>query len=77
MEKISSSFPSTKLDGNTEENDEFYIKVGLKDKSYHNEIPIRKKIQEERLKSCRDRGTFYKDQSMITCIFQSKLNDIF
>ena len=77
MKKISSSFHSTKFDGHAEENDEFYIKIGLKDKSYHNEIPIRKKTQEERLKSCRDRCTFYKDLPMITCIFQSKLNDIF
>ena len=40
MEKISSSllsFDSTKLDG-LAEGDEFYIKVGLKGRSYHDEI---------------------------------------
>ena len=40
MEKISSSllsFDSTKLDG-LAEGDEFYIKAGLKGRSYHDEI---------------------------------------
>jgi hypothetical protein len=36
MEKLS-SLSSTKLDGEVE-SDEFYIKAGLKGRSYHNEI---------------------------------------
>ena len=37
MEKLSSSISATKLDGITE-CDEFYIKAGLKGRSYHDEI---------------------------------------
>ena len=44
MEKISSlsppSNPSTKLKGNVE-GDEFYIKAGLKGRSYHDEIVLK------------------------------------
>ncbi len=54
MEKISSSllsFNSTKLDGLAED-DEFYIKAGLKGRSYHDEIiRIRKKTPEKRTKA--------------------------
>ncbi|HTH21051.1 MAG TPA: hypothetical protein VL854_02435 [Nitrososphaeraceae archaeon] len=37
MDKISSSSSYTKLDGKVED-DEFYIKVGSKGRSYHDEI---------------------------------------
>ena len=37
MEKLSSSLSSAKL-GNNVEGDEFYIKAGLKGRSYHDEI---------------------------------------
>jgi hypothetical protein len=72
MEKISTSLPSsTKLDGKVE-TDEFYIKAGLKGRSYHDEI-IRsagRKPRRQGLKPWRGRGTFYKDHPMITCIHQ-------
>ncbi len=52
MEKLSSSsLSTTKLD-DIIECDEFYIKAGLKGRSYHNEIvKDRKKIQEKRVKT--------------------------
>ena len=70
MEKISSS-SYAKLDGKVED-DEFYIKAGLKGRSYHDEI-IRsagRKPRKRGLKPWRGRGTFYKDHPMITCIHQ-------
>ena len=75
MEKISSSllsFNSTKLDGLAED-DEFYIKAGLKGRSYHDEI-IRsgRKPRKRGLKPWRGRSTFYKDHPMITCIHQRR-----
>ncbi len=70
MEKISSS-SYTKLDGNVEA-DEFYIKAGLKGRSYHEEIikSIGRKPRKRGLKPWRGRGTFDKDHPMITCIYQ-------
>ena len=69
MEKISSS--SNKLYGNIE-GDEFYIKAGLKGRSYHDEIAktAGRKPRKRGLKPWRGRGTFYKDHPMITCIHQ-------
>ena len=74
MEKISSSSlsSSTKLDGKVE-GDEFYIKAGLKGRSYHDEIvKAGRKPRRRRLKPRRGRGTFYKDHPMITCIHQRR-----
>jgi transposase-like protein len=70
MEKLSSSLSSTKLDGITE-CDEFYIKAGLKGRSYHDEI-VRtgRKPRKRGLKPWRGRGTFDKDHRMITCVHQ-------
>ncbi len=70
MEKISSS-SYTKLDGKVE-GDEFYIKAGLKGRSYHDEIvkSARRKPRKRGLKPWRGRGAFYKDHPMITCIHQ-------
>src|SRR5215510_452618 len=71
MEKISSSSSYTKLDGKVE-GDEFYIKAGLKGRSYHDEIvnTVGRKPRKRGLKPWRGRGTFYKDHPMITCIHQ-------
>jgi transposase-like protein len=73
MEKISSSSSYTKLDGKVE-SDEFYIKAGLKGRSYHDEIIKSggRKPRKRGLKPCRGRGTFYKDHPMITCIHQRR-----
>ena len=64
MEKLLSSllsFDSTKLDG-LAEGDEFYIKAGLKGRSYHDEIvKSGRKPRKRGLKPWRGRGTFYKD----------------
>ena len=62
---------STKLDG-IAEGDEFYIKAGLKGRSYHDEIvkSAGRKPRKRGLKPWRGRGTFYKDHPMITCIHQ-------
>jgi hypothetical protein len=69
MEKLSSLL-LTKLDGTTE-CDEFYIKAGLKGRSYHKEIlKSARKPSKRGLKPWRGRGTFDKDQPMITCIYQ-------
>jgi len=69
MEKISLS-SSAKLDGLTE-GDEFYIKAGMKGRSYHDEIlKLGRKPRKRGLKPWRGRGTFYKDHPMITCIHQ-------
>lgn len=73
IEKISSSSSYAKLDGKIE-GDEFYIKAGLKGRSYHDEI-IRsagRKPRKRGLKPWRGRGTFYKDHPMITCIHQRR-----
>ena len=69
MEKISSSY--AKLNGKVED-DEFYIKAGLKGRSYHDEI-VKSRVRKPRkrgLKPWRGRGTFYKDHPMITYIHQ-------
>jgi hypothetical protein len=59
-----------KLDGEVE-SDEFYIKAGLKGRLYHDEIVKSARQPRKRgLKPWRGRGTFYKDQPMITCIHQ-------
>jgi hypothetical protein len=72
MEKISSS-SYAKLDGKVEEGDEFYIKAGLKGRSYHDEIvKLGRKPRKRGLKPWRGRGTFYKDHPMITCIHQRR-----
>lgn len=69
MEKLS-LFSTTKLDGITE-CDEFYIKAGLKGRSYHDEIvKTGRKPRKRGLKPWRGRGTFDKDQPMITCFHQ-------
>jgi len=69
MEKISSS-SYAKLDGEVE-SDEFYIKAGLKGRSYHDEIVKSARQPRKRgLKPWRGRGAFYKDHPMITCIHQ-------
>ena len=63
MEKLSSSSlsSSAKLGGNVE-GDEFYIKAGLKGRSYHDEIvKLGRKPRKRGLKPWRGRGTFYKD----------------
>jgi transposase-like protein len=73
MEKLSSSsISATKLDGITE-CDEFYIKAGLKGRSYHDEIvKTGRKPRKRGLKPWRGRGTFDKDHPpMITCIHQT------
>jgi transposase-like protein len=71
MKKISSSSYYAKLDDNVE-GDEFYIKAGLKGRSYHDEIvkSVRRKTRKRGLKPWRGRGAFYKDHPMITCIHQ-------
>jgi transposase-like protein len=73
MEKLSSSsiLSTIKLDGITE-CDEFYIKAGLKGRSYHDEIVRTAKRQPRKrgLKPWRGRGTFDKDHPMITCFHQ-------
>ena len=69
MEKLS-SISATKLDDIIEV-DEFYIKAGLKGRSYHNEIvKTGRKPRKRGLKPWRGRGTFDKDHPMITCIHQ-------
>ncbi|MDN5847927.1 MAG: transposase, partial [Candidatus Nitrosocosmicus sp.] len=74
MEKLSSSsLSATKLDGEVE-GDEFYIKAGLKGRSYHDEIveSAKREPRKRGLKPWRGRGrgTFDKDHPMITCIHQ-------
>ncbi len=71
MEKLSSSsISATKLDGITE-CDEFYIKAGLKGRSYHDEIvKTGRKPRKRGLKPWRGRGTFDKDHPMINCVHQ-------
>jgi transposase-like protein len=74
MEKISSSSASsssTKLDGPAVEGDEFYIKAGMKGRSYHDKIlKLGRKPRKRGLKPWKGRGTFGKDHPMITCIHQ-------
>lgn len=69
MEKLSSHL-SIKLDS-TVESDEFYVKAGLKGRPYHDEI-IRsgRKPRKRGLKPWRGRGTFCKEQPMITSIHE-------
>jgi len=71
MEKMSSSLSAaTKLDGEIE-SDEFYIKAGLKGRTYHDEIvKAKRKPRKRGLKPWRGRGTFDKDHPMITCFHQ-------
>lgn len=74
MEKLtssSSSISATKLEDEVE-SDEFYIKSGLKGRSYHDEIVKTEKRQPRKrgLKPWRGRGTFDKDHPMITVIHQ-------
>jgi hypothetical protein len=58
---------TTKHDGITEV-DEFYIKAGLKIRSYHDEIvKTGRKPRKRGLKPWRGRGTFDKDHPKITC----------
>jgi hypothetical protein len=77
MEKLSSSslLSTTKLDGEVE-SDEFYIKAGLKGRSYHDEIvrSAERKPRKRGLKPWRGRGTFDKDHHpMITCIHHREM----
>jgi transposase-like protein len=77
MEKISLLLSSSnKLDGNAVESDEFYIKAGLKGRSYHDEIvkSAGRKSRRREVKPWRGRGTFYKDHPMITCIHQEGMD---
>ena len=78
MEKLStSSISTTKLEGEVE-SDEFYIKAGLKGRSYHDEIVKKgRKPRKRGLKPWRGRGTFDKDHPMITCIHQERWTDVF
>ena len=73
MERIaSSSYKSdnVKLAGVIEA-DEFYIKAGLKGRSYHDEILNSGRPPRERgLKAWKGRGTFEKDTPMIKCVHQ-------
>jgi transposase len=71
MEKMSSSLSvATKLDGEIE-SDEFYIKAGLKGRTYHDEIvKAGRKPRKRGLKPWRGRGTFDKDHPMITRFHQ-------
>jgi hypothetical protein len=55
------------------EADEFYIKAGLKGRPYHKDIMNSGRLPRRRgLKPWKGRGTFDKDQPMVTCIHQSK-----
>ena len=73
MERITSSSKSdnVKLTGVIEA-DEFYIKAGLKGRSYHNEIlnSVRLLPRDRGLKAWKGRGTFEKDTPMIKCVHQ-------
>jgi hypothetical protein len=73
MEKLSSSISATKLDGITE-CDEFYIKAGLKGRSYHDEIvKIARKPRKRGLKPWRGRVGVHLTRTihpMITCVHQ-------
>jgi transposase-like protein len=75
MEKLSSLSifsTTTKLDGEVE-SDEFYIKAGLKGRSYQDEIiKAKRKPRKRGLKPWRGRGTIDKDHPMIMCIHQRK-----
>lgn len=62
--------PEVKL-GGTAESDEFYVKAGLKGRPYHDEIvKSGRKPRKRGLKPWRGRGTFEKEQPMITCIHE-------
>ncbi len=72
MEKISFLLSSSIKLGHLAEGDEFYIKAGLKGRSYHDEIAktAGRKPRKRGLKPWKKRGTFYKDHPMITYIHQ-------
>jgi hypothetical protein len=82
MENLRSSPSPTKLNGPSAttttaavESNEFYIKAGLKGRSYHDEI-VRsgRKPRKRGLKPWRGRGTFDKGHHpMITCIHHREL----
>jgi len=66
----SSALCSVKLGGIVEA-DEFYIKAGLKGRPYHLEILNSGRLPRHRgLKPWRGRGTYEKENPMITCIHQ-------
>jgi hypothetical protein len=66
----SSALGSVKLGGIVEA-DEFYIKAGLKGRPYHLEILNSGRLPRHRgLKPWRGRGTYEKENPMITCIHQ-------
>jgi transposase-like protein len=74
MKRLTASTSST-LDGvrlrGIVEADEFYIKYGLKGRSYHMEILNSGRLPRHRgLKPWRGRGTYEKDHPMIICIHQ-------
>ena len=78
MEKLSSSsLSTTKLDG-IAECDEFYIKAGLKGRSYHYEIvKDGRKPRKRGLKPWRGRGTFDKDTPDDNMFSSKEWTDIF
>ena len=68
----SSALGSVKLGGIVEA-DEFYIKAGLKGRPYHLEILNSGRLPRHRgLKPWRGRGTYEKENPMITCIHQRR-----
>jgi hypothetical protein len=72
MERIASSskLDNVKLKG-VIETDEFYIKAGLKGRSYHDEILNSGRLPRDRgLKAWKGRCTFEKDTPMIICVHQ-------
>lgn len=70
MEKLS-SIETAKLGGSIVEGDEFYVKAGLKGRLYHEQIRRIGRLPRCRgLKPWKGRGTFDKDQPMVTCIHQ-------
>ena len=71
MEKLSStpSSSSAKLSGLAED-DEFYIKAGLKGRRYHEKIVKPGRNLGKECSPCKDRGSFYKDRPMIARIHQ-------
>lgn len=77
MERLTSSSSSSALDNvklrMMVEADEFYIKAGLKGRPYHKDIMNSGRLPRRRgLKPWKGRGTFDKDQPMVTCIHQRK-----
>ena len=78
MEKLLSSLPSAKL-GGLAEGDEFYIKVELKGRPYHNEIvkAAGRKPRKRGLKPWRGRGTLQGSSNDNMHSPEKKWNDIF